>query len=128
MSDKSNGLRVDLSALDEVVQKLRWLVDETSGVEKKAKYNTNLPPNAFGMSGGTASNGDAVAFREAGDLYAAHDEMKLQLEKIIKKLNGLIDKFGTDTKKVRDTYANQEHGVKRNMGDGSSGSNDGVYG
>ncbi len=127
----SNGMRVDLSALDEVVSKLRWLVDEMGSLETKAKYSTAIPAGAFGAAGDTdAETGHTLDFREAGELHAAHGEMKINLERIIKKLNGMIDKFGTDTSKVRDKYSDQEHATKTTMGgDGqnaSPGSNKGV--
>ncbi|MET9516921.1 hypothetical protein [Streptomyces sp. NPDC002994] len=116
----SNGLRVDLSALDEVIAKLRQLITDMDKTGEKAKYSTSIPLSAFGMAGGTdADTGDAIDFAEARELHNAHEDMKLNLERIIKKLNSLIDKFGTDTSKVRNKYADQEHAVKQHMGGGS---------
>jgi hypothetical protein len=116
----SDGLRVDLSALDEVVSKLRWLLNEMGSVETKAKYSTAIPAGAFGAAGDTdAETGDTLDFREAGELHSAHSEMKVNLERIINKLNGIIDKFGTDTGRVRDKYSNQELATKQTMGGGS---------
>ena len=127
----SDGMRVDLSALDEVVSKLRWLVYEMGSVETKAKYSTAIPAGAFGAADDTdAETGDSLHFREAGELHSAHAEMKIHLEGIIKKVNGLIDKFGTNTSRVRDKYSDQEHATKQTMGGGghnaSPASNKGV--
>ncbi|MFJ7903862.1 hypothetical protein ACIQ6V_25780 [Streptomyces sp. NPDC096198] len=109
----SNGMRVDLSALDEVIRKLWTLLDDMDKAGQTSRYNTEIPMDAFG---------NTCTFLEAGDLHAAHKDMKTDLETSIKELHGLIDKFGTSTSKVKDKYTEQEYANKRQMGGGSGGS------
>ncbi|MGR6973071.1 hypothetical protein ACU639_26355 [Streptomyces cynarae] len=110
----SNGMRVDLSALDEVIRKLWSLLDDMDKAGQTSRYNTEIPADAFG---------NTCMFKEAGDLLAAHKDMKTDLETAIKDLHGLIDKFGTSTSKVKDKYTEQEYANKRQMGGDSGGSN-----
>ncbi|MGW5482119.1 hypothetical protein [Streptomyces sp. NPDC004008] len=110
----SDGMRVDLSALDEVIRKLWTLLDDMDKAGQTSRYNTEIPMDAFG---------NTCMFQEAGDLQAAHRDMKADLETAIKGLHGLIDKFGTSTSKVKDKYTEQEYANKRQMGGDSGGSN-----
>ncbi|WP_155057787.1 hypothetical protein [Streptomyces blattellae] len=108
----SNGMRVDLSALDEVIRKLWTLLDDMDKAGQTSRYNTEIPASAFG-----------AMFKEAGDLHAAHHDAKTQLEGAIGGLHSLIETFGTSTSKVKDKYTEQEYATKRQMGDNSGGSN-----
>ncbi|MFE5189344.1 hypothetical protein [Streptomyces sp. NPDC056628] len=113
----SNGMRVDLSALDEVIRKLWTLLDDMDKAGQTSRYNTEIPMDAFGNS---------CLFMEAGDLHAAHKTMKTDLEKVIEGLHGLIEKFGTSTSKVKDKYTEQEYANKHQMG-GDTGGSSGSY-
>ncbi|WP_030944983.1 hypothetical protein [Streptomyces sp. NRRL S-646] len=94
----SNGMRVDLSALDEVIRKLNGLLSDMDKANTKAKYETDIPSTAFG----------SMQFLESNELHTAHEKQKARIEGIIKALHGLIDDFSTSTSKVRDKYSNQE--------------------
>ncbi|MDI3388312.1 hypothetical protein QIS99_19190 [Streptomyces sp. B-S-A8] len=106
----STGMRVDLSALDEVVSRLRTLVDDMEEAGKTSKYRTDIPQSAFGQAG---------TFLEAGDLFNAHETAKSDLNRAITDLQDLIEKFGTSTSKVRGKYTEQEYATKEQMGGGS---------
>ncbi|MGV9642256.1 hypothetical protein [Streptomyces sp. NPDC003514] len=108
----SNGMRVDLSALDEVIRKLWRLLDDMEKAGTTSKYSTAIPMDAFGQS---------CYFTEARDLHGAQGEMKAKIEQMIKKLHELIDDFSTKTSKVRDKYNDEEHEIKRSVGDNSGG-------
>ncbi|GAA2967587.1 hypothetical protein [Streptomyces enissocaesilis] len=110
----SDGLRVDLSALDEVIRKLWTLLDDMDKAGETSRYRTDIPMTAFGKPG---------VFLEASDLFNAHKETKSDLESAIKGLHGLIDQFGKSTSKVKDKYTEQEYANKRQMGGNSGGSN-----
>ncbi|MFD5428714.1 hypothetical protein [Streptomyces sp. NPDC127084] len=110
----SNGMRVDLSALDEVIRKLWTLLDDMDKAGQTSKYNTEIPMDAFG---------NTCLFMEAGDLQKAHIDAKTRLESAIKGLHGLIDQFGTSTSKVKDKYTEQEYATKAQMGGGTGSSN-----
>ncbi|MFF7191349.1 hypothetical protein ACFZAR_40595 [Streptomyces sp. NPDC008222] len=101
----SNGMRVDLSALDEVIRKLNGLLSDMDNAHNKAKYETDIPSTAFG----------SMKFLESNDLHDAHQKQKARIEQIIKDLHGLIDDFSTSTSKVRDKYNNQEHANKQGV-------------
>ncbi|GHK04762.1 hypothetical protein ACWEWI_17855 [Streptomyces sp. NPDC003753] len=116
----SNGMRVDLSALDEVIRRLWRLLDDMDKAGTTSKYSTEIPANAFGQA-----TGDSCVFHEAAELHAAHREMKTKIEAIIEKLHGLIDDFSTKTSQVRDRYNNKEHEIKHGMGGDSGGSTKG---
>ncbi|WP_327137598.1 hypothetical protein OG585_32155 [Streptomyces sp. NBC_01340] len=109
----SNGMRVDLSAMDEVIRKLWALLDDMDKAGQTSRYNTEIPMDAFG---------NTCLFLEAGDLHAAHKDAKTQLETAIEGLHGLIDKFGKSTSKVKDKYTEQEYANKQQMGGNSGGS------
>ncbi|MEU1254399.1 hypothetical protein ACWHLZ_24370 [Streptomyces chartreusis] len=111
----SNGMRVDLSALDEVIRKLWRLLDDMDKAGTTSKYDTTIPEHAFGQTSGE------VVFQEAKNLHGAQNEMKTKIEGIIKTLHGLIDDFSTKTSKVRDKYNDEEHEIKKSVG-GDSGS------
>ncbi|MFC7308689.1 hypothetical protein ACFQVC_31290 [Streptomyces monticola] len=104
------GMRVDLSALDEVISKLKGLLNDMGKAKSKAKYETNISQTALG----------SMEFLESNSLYAAHEKEKQRIETMINGLEELVDKFSTSTSKVRDKYDNQEAAVKQNMG-GDSG-------
>ncbi|GAB2765110.1 hypothetical protein [Streptomyces bullii] len=106
-------MRVDLSALDEVIRKLWTLLDDMDKAGQTSRYNTEIPMDAFG---------NTCLFLEAGDLHAAHHDAKTQLESAIQGLHGLIDKFGKSTSKVKDKYTEQEYATKQQMGGNSGGS------
>jgi len=105
-------MRVDLSALDEVIRKLWRLLDDMDKAGTTSKYSTEIPMDAFGQS---------CYFTEARDLHGAQGEMKAKIEQMIKKLHELIDDFSTKTSKVRDKYNDEEHEIKRSVGDNSGG-------
>jgi hypothetical protein len=109
----SNGMRVDLSALDEVIRRLWRLLDDMDKAGTTSKYDTEIPIDAFGQ---------ACYFREAADLHAAQGDMKIRIEKIIKQLHLLIDDFSTKTSQVRDKYNDKEHEIKTSVGGDSGGS------
>ncbi|MFJ6648591.1 hypothetical protein ACIQPS_23400 [Streptomyces sp. NPDC091290] len=109
-------MRVDLSALDEVIRKLWRLLDDMDKAGTTSKYSTEIPMDAFGQS---------CYFTEARDLHGAQGEMKAKIEQMIKKLHELIDDFSTKTSKVRDKYNDEEHEIKRSVGDNSGGSTKG---
>lgn len=94
----SNGMRVDLSELDNVIRKLNGLLSDMDKANTKAKYETDIPSTAFG----------SMKFLESNELHSAHQKQKTRIEKIIKDLHQLIDDFGKSTSKVRDKYNNQE--------------------
>ena len=95
----SNGMRVDLSALDEVIRKLNGLLSDMDKANTKAKYETDIPSTAFG----------SMQFLESNELHSAHEKQKARIEAMIKDLHKLIDDFGSSTSKVRDKYSDQEH-------------------
>ncbi|MBT2504813.1 hypothetical protein J7I98_02670 [Streptomyces sp. ISL-98] len=105
----SDGMRVDLSALDEVIKKLWTLLDDMDKAGETSRYRTDIPLDAFG---------NGCMFLEAGDLFNAHKETKGDLEGAIKGLHGLIEKFGKSTSKVKDKYTEQEYANKTQMGGG----------
>jgi len=113
----SNGMRVDLSALDEVIRKLWTLLDDMDKAGQTSRYNTEITMAAFGNN---------CTFLEAGSLFSAHKVAKSDLEGAIKGLHDLIDKFGKSTSKVKDKYTEQEYANKNQMG-GDGGSSNGSF-
>ncbi|WP_274562564.1 hypothetical protein [Streptomyces spiramyceticus] len=111
MTNTSADLRVDLSALDEVLSKLRGLLKDMEGARSTSTYETEIPLSAFGHAD----------FKQAKTLHGAHQKMKARIEEIIKQLEDLIDDFGKKTSKVRDKYSNREADTKRGLGNGSGG-------
>lgn len=106
----SDGMRVDLSALDEVIRRLWTLLDDMDEAGKTSRYRTDISTKAFGTEG---------AFQEASELALAYKETKGDLEGAIASLHGLITRFGTSTSKVKDKYTEQEYANRQQMGDGS---------
>jgi hypothetical protein len=104
-------MRVDLSALDEVIRKLWRLLDDMDKAGQTSRYRTDIPAKAFGAGG---------LFQEASELSLAYKETKDDLEAAIASLHGLINRFGTSTSKVKDKYTEQEYANRQQMG-GSSG-------
>ncbi|EGX56077.1 hypothetical protein SZN_29642 [Streptomyces zinciresistens K42] len=94
----SNGMRVDLSQLDDVIRKLNGLLSDMDKANTKAKYETDIPSTAFG----------SAKFMESNELHGAHQKQKTRIENMIRDLHKLIDEFGKSTSKVRDKYCNQE--------------------
>jgi hypothetical protein len=94
----SNGYKVDLSALDEVIKKLNQVVDGMGSPKTCARYETNIPTGWFG-------NAD---FQEAEGLRTQHDSVKADIEGYIDKVQDLIVKFSSDTAQVRRNYDEQE--------------------
>lgn len=94
----SNGMRVDLSELDNVIRKLNGLLSDMDKANTKAKYETDIPSTAFG----------SMEFKESNVLHKATQDQKTKIENLIRDLHGVIDKFSTSTSKVRDKYSNQE--------------------
>jgi hypothetical protein len=105
----SGEYRVDLSALDDVLKKLNGVIADLGNAKSDSKYKTFLPPGALGSSAGGAT------FVEADKLHAAHTEMKTHLEEIVTHIHGLMDEFGTKTKKTHGAYQDQEADVKKSM-------------
>jgi hypothetical protein len=93
----SNGYKVDLSALDEVIKKLNRVVDDMSGPKTKAKYETNIPTHWLGQN-----------FAEAMDLHRAHDATKSNIEGYIDQLQNLVVTYSSNTAQVRRNYDDQE--------------------
>lgn len=104
-------MRVDLSELEETVRKLGRVKSAMGESVTKSQYNTYLPPGALGKG-----------FAEQTDLDTAHAEMKSHIEDIIKVINGVIDDFGTKTKKAHGKYQDAEYEAKHGMDGGRSGS------
>lgn len=105
----SNGMRVDLSALDDVIRKLNGLLSNMDSANEKAKYETDIPSTAFGH----------LEFQESNALHRAHAAEKARIEKIIKGLHELIDDFGKSASKVKDKYTEQEHAEKARYNQGA---------
>ncbi|MFR9674643.1 hypothetical protein [Streptomyces sp. TR06-5] len=108
----SNGYKVDLSALDEVIKKLNQVVDEmTGGPKTRAKYETDIPPGWFGNAN----------FSEASGLQTEHKKVKSQIEGYIESLENLIVKFSSDTAQVRKNYDEQEQKNSQGLSNGGAG-------
>jgi hypothetical protein len=105
-------MRVDLSELEETVRKLNRVTAAMGDSVSKSKYNTHLPHGALG----------GARFTEASDLTTAHTEMKGHIEAVIKAIHGVVEEFGTNTKKAHGKYQNAEHDAKHGMNGGQSGS------
>jgi hypothetical protein len=107
----SSGYKVDLSALDEVIKKLNRVVDDMGGPHTCAKYETYLPPGWLGKG-----------FAEEDEFRVSHGFTKGKIEGYIKRLQGLINEFSSNTSQVRRNYDDQEqktkHGVSTEAGGG----------
>jgi hypothetical protein len=106
----SNGYKVDLSALDEVVKKLNRVVDDMGGPHTTAKYETHLPPGWLGQG-----------FHEEDGLRQAHSDAKGAIEDYIKQLQQLVVKFSSNASQVRRNYDDQEQKTKHGVSTGSGG-------
>lgn len=104
----SNGYKVDLSALDEVIKKLNQVVDGMGGPKTCARYETNIPSHWLGTN-----------FVEAMDLHKAHDETKGNIEAYIDKLQQLIVKYSSDTDQVKRNYDEQEQRTSQAVSKGA---------
>ncbi|NLU69619.1 hypothetical protein [Streptomyces sp. HNM0574] len=104
-------MRVDLSELEETVRKLKRVSSAMGDSVTKSKYNTFLPAQALGKE-----------FKEADDLHRAHEEMKDLIQEITRVINGVVNDFGENAKKVHGNYQNAEHDAKHGMDGGQSGS------
>ncbi|MFF3496754.1 hypothetical protein ACFYWS_36065 [Streptomyces sp. NPDC002795] len=132
----SDGYKVDLSALDQVIKKLNAIIGDLGKANGDTKSNTYLPPGALGASvagqcttGGSTSGG---RFEEAEALTSAHAEMKDYLEAVVAHLESVMDDFGTKTKKAHGAYQDAEadtsnavHGANQ-ASTSSSGSGSGI--
>ena len=108
----SDGYKVDLSALDEVIKKLNRVHDEMGAPHTKAKYETNLPAGWLGKD-----------FDEEAAFRRAHEDMKGKIEGYISQLQGLIREFSSNTTQVRRNYDDQEQKAKHSVSpdDGGGG-------
>lgn len=105
----SNGYKVDLSALDEVIKKLNRVVDDMGGPHTTAKYETDIPHGWLGQN-----------FEEENEFRTKHDGMKRAIEGYIKSLQELITQFSSNAAQVRRNYDDQEQKTKGNMSHGNS--------
>ena len=104
----SGELKVDLSALDGVVTQLNRIISNLGDTTSDSRYQTYLPAGALG----------SADFTEAKDLHLAHTEMKQHLEDIVTHIHGLVDDFGTKTKKNHGAYQDQEAEIAAALSDG----------
>ncbi|MGW2344706.1 hypothetical protein [Streptomyces sp. NPDC001661] len=93
----SDGYKVDLSALDQVIRKLNGVIGDLGKANADTKHNTYLPKGALGSG-----------FDEAEELSRAHDEMKTHLEEVVDHLEKVMDDFGSKTKKAHGAYQDAE--------------------
>ncbi|MFD7297900.1 hypothetical protein ACFV9W_31840 [Streptomyces sp. NPDC059897] len=107
-----DGYKVDLSALDNVIKKLNAIIGDLGKANADTKHNTYLPPGALGASvaGQCTTSGSTSGgrFEEAEQLAAAHTEMKHYLEAVVDHLEGVMDDFGTKTKRAHGAYQDAE--------------------
>ncbi|GAU70037.1 hypothetical protein SSP35_16_00320 [Streptomyces sp. NBRC 110611] len=89
--------RVDLDELDQVIRKLNHVLKEMGDSTSTAENSTYLPQGSLGEG-----------FKEATVLYAAHDKVKADIQKMMKMVEGLVDTFGTKSSKVRGAYQDAE--------------------
>ena len=100
----SNGYKVDLSALDEVIKKLNQILDGLGAPKSKATYETYLPHGWLGKG-----------FQEEKTFRDAHNELKSDIEGFVQKLEHLIDEYGRKTKQVHSNYDKNEQATKTSM-------------
>ncbi|MDQ0990932.1 hypothetical protein [Streptomyces sp. V3I7] len=106
----SGEYSVDLSALEDVLRQLNEVISNLGNTSSNARYQTYLPPGALG----------SADFAEANDLHLAHTEMKQHLEDIVAHIHGLMDEFGTKTKKTHGAYQDQEAEIKAALSGGGT--------
>lgn len=104
----SGDLKVDLSALEGVVTQLNQIISKLGETTSNSRYQTYLADGALG----------SADFAEANDLHLAHTEMKQHLEDIVTHIHGLMDDFGTKTKKTHGAYQDQEADITSVMSGG----------
>jgi hypothetical protein len=104
----SGDIKVDLSALEGVVTRLNQIISNLGNTAGDSRYQTYLADGALG----------SADFTEAADLHLAHTEMKQHLEEIVTHIHGLMDDFGTKTKKTHGAYQDQEAQIRSAMSDG----------
>ncbi|MFI5754497.1 hypothetical protein [Streptomyces sp. NPDC051569] len=109
----SGQYRVDLNALDGVVTKLNAVIADLGEAHTSSCYSTNLAAGALGVV-----SVPGAKFTEAAALHIAHDEMKKHLEEIVDHIHGLVDEFGTKTRKTHGAYQDQDAAVKASMAGG----------
>ncbi|MGD3107986.1 hypothetical protein [Streptomyces sp. YGL11-2] len=93
----SNEYGVDLDALDQVIKELNHVLKEMGDSKSTAANSTYLPKGSLGEG-----------FKEEAQLYGAHDKMKADIEKMMQKVETLVDTFGKKSSKVRGAYQDAE--------------------
>ncbi len=88
---------VDLDALDQVVKELNHVIKEMGTPKNHTKNSTYLPKGALGEG-----------FKEAPQLYAAHDKMKASIEGLVDLIENLVNQFGEKSHKTRGAYQDAE--------------------
>ncbi len=88
---------VDLDALDQVVKELNQVLSEMGTSKSTAKTARTWPKGTLGKG-----------FSEESELYGAHQNMKQEIEDLIDLVEGLLDKFGKKSAKVRGAYQDAE--------------------
>ncbi|CAM5594795.1 MULTISPECIES: hypothetical protein [Streptomyces] len=96
---------VDLDALDQVVKELNHVLKEMGTAQNHSKNSTYLPQGALGEN-----------FKEAPELYHAHDKMKTQIEGLVDLIEKLVNQFGEKSHKTRGAYQDAEAENKVTMG------------
>ncbi|WP_329145812.1 hypothetical protein OIU91_12655 [Streptomyces sp. NBC_01456] len=88
---------VDLDALDQVVKELNHVLQMMGDSTSTAKSSTYLAKGTLGQG-----------FTEESQLYQAHGAMKGDIEQLMEMVEGLIDRFGKKSSKVRGAYQDAE--------------------
>ncbi|MFG2864642.1 hypothetical protein [Streptomyces sioyaensis] len=95
---------VDLDALDQVVKELNEVLKDMGNSKSTAKHSTYLAKGTLGHK-----------FKEAEQLYQAHDAMKGSIEGLMHMVEGLVDQFGKKSSKVRGAYQDAEADNSMNL-------------
>lgn len=96
---------VDLDELDLVIQKLNQVVKDMGGPKSDSENSTYLPQGVLGNN-----------FSEQQEFNDAHAEMKKFIQdKIIKKIEDLVDDFGQKATKTKGAYEDAEADNTVNM-------------
>ncbi|MFI9051345.1 hypothetical protein [Streptomyces sp. NPDC053427] len=88
---------VDLDALEDVVRDLNKVLKQMGDETSTAESSTYLPKGSLGDN-----------FTEVSELYGAHTKVKADINKMMKRVEGLVDTFGKKSAKVRDAYQDAE--------------------
>ncbi|UQA92770.1 hypothetical protein [Streptomyces halobius] len=88
---------VDLDALDQVVKELNEVLKQMGDETSTAESSTYLPQGSLGDG-----------FSEVSELYGAHAKVKADINRLMKRVEGLVDTFGKKSAKVRDAYQDAE--------------------